>query len=59
MVNVSLELVVILVMHKPMLLESLGLDGTHVTWVVGLVLIPLGHPGGGLEGETCKGALAL
>ena len=42
-----------------MLLESLGLDGEHVTWAVGLVLIPLGHPGGGLEGETCKGALAL
>ena len=27
-----LELVAILVMHKPMLLESLGLDGEHVTW---------------------------
>ena len=46
-------------MHKPMLLESLGLDGEHVTWAVELVLIPFGHPGGGLEGETCKGALAL
>ena len=42
-----------------MLLESLGLDGEHVTWVVGVVLMPLGHPGGGLEGETCEGALAL
>ena len=32
----------------------------HGTWVVGLVLLmPLGHPGGGLEGETYKGALAL
>ena len=47
-------------MCKPMLLESLGLDGEeHVTWVVGLVLIPLGQPGGGLEGENCEGALAL
>ena len=42
-----------------MLLESLGLDGEHVTWVVGLVLIPLGQPEGGLESETCEGALAL
>ena len=54
-----MELVAILVMHKPMLLESLGLNGEHVTWAVGLVLIPLGHPGGGLEGDTCEGALAL
>ena len=59
MVNASLELIAILVMHKPMLLESLELDGEHVTWAVGLVLIPLGQPGGGLEGETCKGALSL
>ena len=50
---------VALVMHKFMLLQFSGLDGEHVTWVVGLVLMPLGHPGGGLEGETCKGALAL
>ena len=49
MANASLEMVAILVMHKPMLLESLGLDGEHVAWVVGLVLIPLGQPGGGLE----------
>ena len=41
-------------MHKPMLLESLGLDGEHVTWVVGLDLIPLGHPDGGLEGEDLQ-----
>ena len=46
-------------MQKQMLLESLGLAGEHVTWVVALVLMPLGHPGGGLEGETCEGALAL
>ena len=59
MENFSLELVAVLVMHKPMLLEPLGLDGEHVTWAAGLVLIPLGHPGGGLEAETCKGALAL
>ena len=38
-------MVAILVMQKPMLLESLGLDGEHVTWAVGLVLIPLGQPG--------------
>ena len=52
-------MVAILVMHKPMLLESLGLDGEHVTWAVGLVLIPFGQAGGGLEGETCEGAIAL
>ena len=46
-------------MCSHVLLESLGLDGEYVTWVVGLVLIPLGHPGAGLEGETCEGALAL
>ena len=57
--NVSLELVVIMVMCKLMLLEFLGLDGEHVTWVVGIVLMAFGHPGRGLEGETCKGALAL
>ena len=49
-------MVVALVMHKFMLLQFSGLDGEHVTWVVGLVLMPLGHPGGGLEGETCKGS---
>ena len=54
-----MEPVAILVMHKPMLLESLGLDGEHVTWAMGLVLMHLGHPGGGLEGEICEGALAL
>ena len=52
-------MVAILVMHSPILLESLGLAGEHVTWVVGLVLIPLGQPGGSLDGETCEGALAL
>ena len=25
---------------------------------VGLVLMPLGHPGGGLEGETCQGSFS-
>ena len=49
----------VLVVCKLMLLEFSGLDGEPVTWVVGLVLMPLGHPGGGLEGETCKGALVL
>ena len=48
-----------LVVHKLMLLEFSGLDSEHATWVVALVLVPLGHPGGGLEGETCEGALAL
>ena len=42
----------VLVMHRLMLLEFSGLDGEHITWAVGLVLMPLGHPGGGLEGET-------
>ena len=46
-------------MHKLILLGFFGLDGEHVTWAMGLVLMPLGHPGGGLEGETCEGALAL
>ena len=46
-------------MHKLILLGFLGLDGEDVTWKVGLVLMPLGHPGGGLEGDTCKGALGL
>ena len=46
-------------MHKLMLLEIFGLAGELVTWAGGLVLMPLGHPGGGLEGETCEGALAL
>ena len=50
---------VVLVMHKLMLLEFFGLAGEHVTWAMGLVLMPLGHPGRGLEGETSKGALAL
>ena len=59
MANPSLEMVAILVMHTPMLLESLGLDDEHVTWAMGLLLIPMGQPGGGLEGETCEGALAL
>ena len=59
MANASFEMVVILVMCNPILSESLELVGEHVTWAVGLVLIPLGQPGGGLEGETCKGALAL
>ena len=51
MANASLEMVAILVMCKPMSLESLGLDGEHVTWAVGLVLIPLAQSEGGLEGE--------
>ena len=59
MENVSLELVVVLVMCKLMLLEFSGLNGEHVTWIVGLVLMPLGHPGGSLEGETFEGGLAL
>ena len=52
-------LVVVLVMHRLILLAFLGLAGEHVIWVVGLVLMPFGHLGGGLEGETCEGALAL
>ena len=59
MESASLDLVVVLVMHKLMLLGFLGLAGEHVTWAVGLVLMPLGHSGGGLEGETCEGVLAL
>ena len=59
MENAPLDLVVVLVVHKLMLLELSGLDGEHTTWAVGLVLMPLGHPGGGLEGETCKGVLGL
>ena len=59
MANASLKMVAILVMCKPMLLELLGLDGEYVIWVAELVLITLGQPGGGLEGETCEGALAL
>ena len=49
----------VLVVHQVMLLEFSGLDGEHAAWVVGIVLMPLGHPGGGLEGETCEGSLAL
>ena len=58
MANASFEMVAILVMCKPILLESLGLVGEHITWAIGLVLIPLSQPGGGLEGETCEGAFA-
>ena len=57
--SVSLDLVVVLVMHRLILLGFLGLDGEHVTWVVGLVLMPFGHVGGCLEGENCERALAL
>ena len=46
-------------MCKLMLLQFLGLAGEHVIWAAGLVLMPFGHPRGGLEGETCEGALAL
>ena len=49
----------VLVVHKVMLLECSGLEDEHAVWVVGLVLMPLGHPGGGLGGETFEGALAL
>ena len=59
MLTNSFEMVTILVICNPISLESLGLVGEHVTWALGLVLIPLGQPGGGLEGETCEGALAL
>ena len=59
MESVSLGLVVVLIMCKLILLEFLGLAGEHVIWVVGLFLMSFGHSGGGLEGETCKGALAL
>ena len=53
-------MVAIFVIHNPILFESLGLVGEQVIWwVVGLVLIPLGQPGGGLDGEACSGALAL
>ena len=31
----------------------------HVICATGLVLIPFGHPSGGLHSETCEGALAL
>ena len=55
----SLDLVLVLVMHRLILLGFLGLAGEHVIWAVGLVLMPFGHPGGGLEGETWDGALAL
>ena len=57
--NASFEMVVILVMCNPILLESLELVGGHATWAVGLVVIPLGQPGGDLKGETCEVALAL
>ena len=53
------DLVLVLVMCTLISLGFLGLAGKHVIWVVGLVLMPFGHPGGGLEDETCKGALAL
>ena len=46
---VSLDLVVVFVMWKLMLLGFLGLDGEHITWAVGLVLMPLVYPGRGLE----------
>ena len=59
MESLSLDLGLVLVMHKLISLGFLGLAGKHVIWVVGLVLIPFGQPGGGLEGETCNGALAL
>ena len=55
----SLDLTLVLVMHMLISLGFLGLAGEHVIWAVGLALMPFGHPGGGLEGETCKGALAL
>ena len=54
-----LDLVVFLVMCKLILLGFLGLAGEHVTLAVGLVLMPFGHPGGGLEGEIFEGPLAL
>ena len=47
------------VMCRLISLGFLGLAGEHVIWAVGLVVIPFGNPGGGLEGETCEGALAL
>ena len=49
----------VLVIHKLMLLRFLGLAREHIIWAMGLVLIPFGHPAGGLKGETCEGALAL
>ena len=57
--RLSLDLGLVLVICRLMSLGFLGLAGEHVIWAVGLVLIPFGHPGGGLEGETYKGALAL
>ena len=50
----------IFVIHNPILPGSFGLVGEHIIWLgVGLVLISLGQPGGGLHGKTCDGALAL
>ena len=59
MEGLSLDLVLVLDMSRFILLGILRLTGEHVIWVMGLVLIPFGHLGGGLEGETCDGALAL
>ena len=59
MESLSLDLVLVLVRHRLISLGFLGLAGEHVIWAVGLVLMPFGHPGGGLEGETCEGALAV
>ena len=56
--RLSLILGLVLIIHKLMPLGFLGLAREHVIWAMGLVLIPFGHPGGGLDGETCKGALA-
>ena len=49
----------VLVICKLMSLGFLELARKHVIWAMGLDLIPFGHPAGGLEGETCEGALAL
>ena len=59
MEGLSLDFAFVLVMHRFIWLGFLGLAGEHVIWVVGLVLIPFGHLGGGLEGETHDGALAV
>ena len=55
----SLDLGLVLVMCRLISLGFLGLAGEHVIWAVGLVLLPFDHPGGGLEGDTYNGALAL
>ena len=49
----------IFVIHSPILFFPFCLHGNVIGLVFGFVLMPLGQPGGALEGETCDGTLAL